>query len=386
MLHKSSKIEFASKAEHVGVIRSEDGNLPNLLNSISSHKKALGSVISAGLARGHAGNPAASIRVEKLYGTPVLMSGLESLFLEKSQINLLDSHYKITLENLQRLHPKSPRSFVLFLSGSLPAAAILRKRQFSLFSMICLLPKDPLNIHARHILTHPAQKSWFCQIREICELYNLPTPLSLLQNPMSKDSFKKLVKTKVLDSWQDKLRKEAAPLDSLKYFKPGFMSLHRAHPLWTTAGCSPYETRKATIQARMLSGRFRTEYLARHWSENKEGFCLAPTCKNIIEDIEHILVGCPALKSARSRLVSLWETKSVSYPILHQLITTILVSSEESFCQFVLDPSVHPLTISLNQKYGNQILKELFYLTRTWCFTVYKERMTIQGKWNLCLT
>ena len=32
---------FSDYAEHVGVIRSVSGNLPNILNRISSHKKAL---------------------------------------------------------------------------------------------------------------------------------------------------------------------------------------------------------------------------------------------------------------------------------------------------------------------------------------------------------
>ena len=57
--------------------------------------------------------------------------------------------------------------------------------------------------------------------------------------------------------WQKKLRVEAAPLSSLSMFKTNFMSLSRTHPIWTSAGVSPYEVEKATIQARMLSGRYR---------------------------------------------------------------------------------------------------------------------------------
>ena len=57
-------INFVTQAEHVGVIRSEDGNLPNILNRLSAHKKALNAVLSAGLARHHSGNPAASLKVD----------------------------------------------------------------------------------------------------------------------------------------------------------------------------------------------------------------------------------------------------------------------------------------------------------------------------------
>ena len=42
-----TKIDFVDKAEHVGVIRSVDGNLPHILNRKTSHKKALGAVLVA---------------------------------------------------------------------------------------------------------------------------------------------------------------------------------------------------------------------------------------------------------------------------------------------------------------------------------------------------
>ena len=43
-------VMFTSEAEHVGVVRHIDGNMPNIVHRIAEHKKALGSVQSAGLA------------------------------------------------------------------------------------------------------------------------------------------------------------------------------------------------------------------------------------------------------------------------------------------------------------------------------------------------
>ena len=158
-------IDFVESAEHVGVIRSVDGNMPNLLNRIQCHQKAMGAVLSVGIGRGHSGNPAAGLRVEKLYGCPVLMSGLASLYMKETEIKILDTHYKTTLERIQKLHCKTPRSYVFFLAGSLPAKAILHLRQLSLFIMICHLPEDPLNVHARCVLkANCPPKSWFAQI------------------------------------------------------------------------------------------------------------------------------------------------------------------------------------------------------------------------------
>ena len=101
-------VKFVSEAEHVGVLRSSAGNLPNLPERIASHKKALGAVSSAGLARSHRGNPAASLRVHQLYATPVLVSGLASLVHTEAELKVIDTHYKNTVQNLQRLHQNTP--------------------------------------------------------------------------------------------------------------------------------------------------------------------------------------------------------------------------------------------------------------------------------------
>ena len=119
------KIPFTDNVEYVGILRSVTGNLSNILKQITAHKRKLGAVLHSGVARGHHGNPAASLRVDKVYGLPVLMSGLGALVLNKSEKDIINQHYKSTLENLMRLHQVTPPSVVYFLSGSLPGHAFL---------------------------------------------------------------------------------------------------------------------------------------------------------------------------------------------------------------------------------------------------------------------
>ena len=190
-------ISFSKQAEHVGVIRSCDGNMPNLLNRFAAHKKALAANLFAGTARSHRGNIAASLMTEKIYAMPVLYSGLASLMLTRTEVNLVDQHYINTLRNILKAHNGTPHPFVLFMAGSLPGKAILHLRQLSLFSMITRLPQDPLFTRAKLVLTSapPSWKSWFTEIRDICLLYSLPHPLSLLENPLSKDRFKKMAQS-----------------------------------------------------------------------------------------------------------------------------------------------------------------------------------------------
>ena len=129
------------------------------------------------------------------------------------------------------------------MPGSLPATATLHQRQLCLFGMVTRLPNDPLYSHARHALITAKQNSssWFASIQNLYLQYSLPHPLTLLDFPLSKCKFKSQIKTKITDFWEQKLRCEAAPLTSLLYFKPDYMSLARPHSIWWTAGANPYE-------------------------------------------------------------------------------------------------------------------------------------------------
>ena len=224
-------IHFSEEAKHVGIIRSSKGNLPNILNRIAAHQKALGGIMSFGIAKKRRTNPAVGLHQERVFGVPVLMSGLASLVLSPTDVSMLDSHYKETYQSIQKLHLNTPNCFIYFLGGCLPTKAVIHLKQLTLFGMVAQLHSDPLNIHARNILVSAksSSKSWFCQIRDISLLYKLPHPLQILNNPPAKEQYKNMIKSHVVDYWETKLRGEASFLPSLKYFKPVFMSLCKPH-------------------------------------------------------------------------------------------------------------------------------------------------------------
>ena len=252
----SLPVKFVDEAEHVGVIRNTSGNMPNIANRITSHKKAMASVLSAGLAKNHNGNPMASLKVHQLYGTPVLFSGLATLVLTKPEITLIDGHYQKTVRILQKLHDKTPKSIVFLLAGCLPGEAILHQKQLTLFLMICHLPNNPLNYHAKHVLlsASASAKSWFLNIRQICLQYGLDHPLQLLEHPPAKIHFKKMAKEQITLYWEDVLRDEAANLPSLHYFIANNWSLRTPHLIWSTAGSNSFECKKSVMFSKMILG------------------------------------------------------------------------------------------------------------------------------------
>ena len=238
--------------------------------------------------------------------------------------------------------------------------------------MVARLPGDALNICARDTLItkKPKSKSWFCQIRDICLTYNLPHPLRLLDFPPSKDNMKKLTTARVLSYWETKLRGEASLLPSLQNFKPEFMSLKTPHLIWRTVGSNPYEVSKAIQQVCFLSGRYRSSCTWRDiLQKTGKGFALIE-----IETIEHILISCNAFTETKKKLYKLWLSTKI--PIVYELVLTAL-SSDKSYLLSVL-----PSVVRAAQGHSCEIYKELFYLTRTWCFAIHRQRMRKLGRWN----
>ena len=164
-------LPLTKQAEHVGVLRSTCGtNLPALTSRISAHNKSLYSILSVGMARNHRGNPAASLRVEASCSAPKLFSGLATLNLSRSEQEILSVHRRLTLQQLQRLHPKTPAPALHFFSGSLPAAALLHTHQLTLVHMIASLgPSNTLHKHGLYMLHHNIRNSWFTGVRALCQ-------------------------------------------------------------------------------------------------------------------------------------------------------------------------------------------------------------------------
>ena len=129
----------------------------------------------------------------------------------------------------------------------------------------------------------------------------------------------------------------------------------------------------------MLSGRYRTEGLRRHWSSNKEGYCLLPSCSQQYEDLPHILLACPSLQEARDRVWRLWNEHLLDKPHIMNIVHRYMATTNPNMTQLLIDPSVLPDVIVLNQEYGDNVLSTLFYLTRTFCYSLHNSRLKLLG-------
>ena len=157
--------------------------------------------------------------------------------------------------------------------------------------------------------------------------------------------------------------------DSFYLFKSDFMSLTKPHPIWTSAGCSPFEVKKATVQARMLSGRNRTCWFRQHWSGEPTGCCKVLGCTNQPGTLQHLATGeCPRLHSSLVKAVTLWKIFLLKNLILFPVIK--------------VDPTTQPPVLALTQTHGTIISEKLCYMTRTWLFYMHKETLKLLQLWN----
>ena len=180
-------------------------------------------------------------------------------------------------------------------------------RQLSLFRMICENRLNILHQLAFKCLAieNDSSDSWFVMIRQLCEKFSLPSPLFLLQSPPDKESFKTLSKLRIVDFYTQSLRAQAQELSSLQFFDARYMSLCRPHHIWLKCPNNPYEVNKTIIMTRMLSGRYVTDKLSRHWDKsNPHGLCLL--CSNAIGSIQHLLISCDKLKETRDNVIIFW--------------------------------------------------------------------------------
>ena len=81
--------------------------MPNVLQRIAAYQGSVHSLLKAGLANRHKGSPAACLKAEATYATPVLLSGLASLILSDEEVELLQAAHTPTRWMLQKRPSKS---------------------------------------------------------------------------------------------------------------------------------------------------------------------------------------------------------------------------------------------------------------------------------------
>ena len=85
---------------------------------------------------------------------------------------------------------------------------------------------------------------------------------------------------------------------------------------------------------------------------------------------------CTAYPEIRAKIVKKWQ--SVKDSVVAQLALYALSMAPGYLMQFILDATVLPLVRLAVSFFGNDLLCPLLSLTRTWCYSLHRERLLEQ--------
>ena len=133
----------------------------------------------------------------------------------------------------------------------------------------------------------------------------------------------------------------------------------------------------------MVSGRYRTEAVMRFWSNNREGYCLLPSCYGVLGTLEHMLLDCESLEQTRRNLFEMWIHRTQwKHPYLLPVIENLLHSDNTVLLQFILNPATHPDIIFIAQNFDSSVIDHVFYLARTFAFCMHKQKLKLCDEWH----
>ena len=125
----------------------------------------------------------------------------------------------------------------------------------------------------------------------------------------------------------------------------------------------------------MLSGRYRSCWLRRHWT-GESGACRLPDCGQVPGDVAHLLTAeCPALQPYLATTLSHILAMLSPNKDLLSLLLTAVSSDKETATSFFLD---QPKVKALVQKNGQgPVLGPLFRVSRAWIWSAHRTRMRL---------
>lgn len=140
-----------------------------------------------------------SYKIYYTYVLPRLTYGLEVLPLKKKHVENLEPFHRKSIRYLKSLPQRTATVAIYLLVRVIPIEAELHKRKLSLlYSMLASDNSKFKEIINRQIsVNYDNEDSFFCSIRDILILYDLPSITDLQAHLPSKISWKKLVRKEV---------------------------------------------------------------------------------------------------------------------------------------------------------------------------------------------
>ena len=206
------------------------------------------------------------------------------------------------MKQIQNLPLKTSDTAALALLGILLISACIEKNILSLFGRVVRDQSSIENdIAVRQLAVRSiSEKSWFSSVRIILNTYDLPSAYELLENPPTKEQWKKSVKTKIHEAvdqqWHDDIKSKS----SLRYLNPGAVKIGKVHQVYASVRKNTYDVRRAEVKVRLLTGTYTLQ--SNRAKFNQYNVC--PTyqlCNKNPETREHFITVCEKVQVGKDQ-------------------------------------------------------------------------------------
>jgi hypothetical protein len=186
----------------------------------------------------------------------------------------------------------------------------------------------------------------------------------ILANPPGKMRWKTLLKKTLGSHWKTTFWKDAVAYKTLRYLSMTYMVAPQTPALWTCSPHSVYETAKASIKCRVLTGTYHLQSIHRKFNQNAvESTCLL--CKAEEEYVVHFITSCDEFQAFRDiHLPRLYERLSdwyTNYPALLDPPTTVQPLLLD--CTAIISPRDFP-----------DVVANIERISRDYIFAIHCER------------
>ena len=290
---------------HLGIVRHTDNLSPNTLISerILVARRTTYALMGTGFHGTNGLPPKVSLKIYSTYVIPRLLFGLESLVVNKTQLQMLEVFHKKTLRCIQGLPERVASSAIYLLIGEIPIAAKLHIKISSLLQMIANDPESALHkVALRQCASKDSKsKSWFIYAEAALALYGLPKLQDILISKPKRGPWKFYTTEVISAYWTDHLKDEAVNKSTLNYLNLDACNYGSVHPVWQDI-FHPEEVKRAMLRAKLLCGVYMLQSNKARFNQYKvKPDC--PLCGQQAETREHFLMICSALGPSRVSLL-----------------------------------------------------------------------------------
>ena len=103
--------------------------------------------------------------------------------------------------------------------------------------------------------------------------------------------------------WSERLREEASDKSKLTNYNLLYTAIGKPHIIWKNVDSNAVDVKRGITKARMLTGVYMLQSTKARLNKY-DVVQICPMCRLATEDLQHMLIRCPALLEVRSPLLS----------------------------------------------------------------------------------